>query len=102
MEAHDYGIAIGTSLDPAEAERRIRDALAEEGFGILTEIDVAATLAEKLGVSRPPYKILGACHPELAHQALGIEEAIGLLLPATWWSTPPATARWWRPSNRSP
>ena len=63
------------------AERAVRQALAEEGFGVLTEIDVAATLAAKLGVHRPPLKILGACNPTLAHRALGIDPSLALVLP---------------------
>ena len=64
-----------------EAEIAIRESLSNEGFGILTEIDVAATLKEKLGVDRPPYKILGACNPPLANRGLEIEADLGLLLP---------------------
>ena len=81
MEQRPSGIAVVTTLAPEEAERRIREALASEGFGILTEIDVAATLKAKLGVERSPYKILGACNPPLAHKALTEEEDVGLLLP---------------------
>ena len=64
-----------------DVEAAVRQALSEEGFGILTEIDVAATLEAKLGVHRPPLKILGACNPSLAHRALGIDPSLALLLP---------------------
>jgi uncharacterized protein (DUF302 family) len=81
VEEFPYGIGVVTTLDPATAEALVREALAEEGFGILTEIDVAVTLRAKLGVERSPYKILGACNPPLAHRALTADEQIGLLLP---------------------
>lgn len=68
-------------LDPPEAEAAIREALAGEGFGVLTEIDVAATLRSKLGVERPPLKILGACNPAFAARALELDPAVSLLLP---------------------
>ena len=81
MKEFAYGFSITTHMGIDEAETKVRDALAEEGFGILTEIDVAATLEKKIGVTRPPYKILGACNPTLANRALEAEEDIGLLLP---------------------
>jgi uncharacterized protein (DUF302 family) len=81
MSKKHYGMSVHTSLSPEEAEAHIRRALSDEGFGILTEIDVAATLAAKLAVERKPYKILGACNPSLANRALQADESIGLLLP---------------------
>jgi uncharacterized protein (DUF302 family) len=75
------GIETVVQQPMAEAEAAVRAALAEEGFGVLTEIDVAATLKAKLDVDRPPLKILGACNPSLADQALGIDPTIALVLP---------------------
>jgi|SRR5450759_752011 len=76
-----YGFSIDSDLTVEEAESRVRELLKEEGFGILTEIDVKRTLKDKLNVDFRPYKILGACNPQLAHRALQAEPGIGLLLP---------------------
>lgn len=65
----------------AEAVEQVRAALKEQGFGVLTEIDVRATLHEKLGETMEDYLILGACNPPLAHRALEVDRRIGLLLP---------------------
>ena len=76
-----YGLKTRTRLDMAAAEAKVRELLAAEGFGILTEIDVAETLEMKLGLTRSPYRILGACNPQLAAEALDKETDVGLLLP---------------------
>lgn len=70
---------INATIEQAEAE--IRKALSEQGFGVLTEIDLAATLQAKLGVERGPLKILGACNPTFAHQALEVDPSVALMLP---------------------
>lgn len=75
------GIRRDISLGYDEALARIPEALKAEGFGVLTEIDVAATLKAKLGVDFRRYKILGACNPKLAHEALGTMLEIGVMLP---------------------
>ncbi len=76
-----YTLSTTTVLTFADAVARVREELAAEGFGVLCEIDVQATLKKKLGVDREPYLILGACNPELAHQALEVEPELGTLLP---------------------
>lgn len=80
-EGTRYALKRTIALDYTEADRRVREALAEEGFGVLTEIDVRATLKAKLDVDFRDYEILGACNPPLAHQALKAEPDVGLLLP---------------------
>jgi uncharacterized protein (DUF302 family) len=77
----EYGISVRTAVPFPEAVRRVREALAAQGFGVLTEIDVRATLHEKLGEDMEDYLILGACNPPLAHQALAADRKVGLLLP---------------------
>jgi len=76
-----YGTTVTTMLGFDDAVERTRAALAEQGFGVLTEIDVRATLKTKLDLDIEPYLILGACNPQLAHQALEVDRSIGLLLP---------------------
>ena len=76
-----YAMGKTVALKHDEAVARATEALAKEGFGVLTEIDVAATLKKKLNVDVPPYRILGACNPQFAHRALQLEPEIGALLP---------------------
>lgn len=77
----EYGFTVHTPLPFPEAAARVREALQQQGFGVLTEIDVQATLREKLGHQMGGYVILGACNPPLAHRALAADISIGLLLP---------------------
>ena len=77
----NYTLSTTTDLPFADALARAREELAAEGFGVLCEIDVQATLKAKLRVDRDPYMILGACNPSLAHAALEAEPELGTLLP---------------------
>ena len=70
---------VSTSLE--EAEKKTREELQKEGFGVLTEIDVSATLKKKIDVDFRPYKILGSCNPPFAHKSLQTEDKVGLMLP---------------------
>ena len=76
-----YGFTVKSTGSMDEVQARVTEELQKEGFGVLTEIDVAATLKKKLDVDRRPYKILGACNPVLANQAIDTDPDIGLLLP---------------------
>lgn len=77
----NYGMTTRVRAPFAETVGRVRAALTDQGFGVLTEIDVRATLHDKLGEEMEDYLILGACNPPLAHQALEVDRRIGLLLP---------------------
>ena len=76
-----YAFGKTVSMNFEQALGAVTQALAKEGFGVLTEIDVQATLKKKLNLDRPPYKILGACNPQFAAKALEAEPQIGALLP---------------------
>jgi uncharacterized protein (DUF302 family) len=78
---HSYTMTVTIDAEPAEAETRIREALKDEGFGILSEIDVEGALREKLGEEIGAYKILGACNPPLARRAIAADPDVGALLP---------------------
>ena len=81
MLTTSYTLSATTELSFGEAADRVREELKTEGFGVLCEIDVQATMKEKLGVDGEPYLILGACNPPLAHQALTADPDLGTLLP---------------------
>lgn len=79
--ANGYSISMTLPLSIAAAEQQVRQALAAQKFGVITEIDIQATLKQKLGVTHAPHKILGACNPQIAHAALEENEDIALALP---------------------
>jgi uncharacterized protein (DUF302 family) len=81
MESDRYGLVVDVQSDLETVRRRVVELLRNEGFGVLTEIDVQQTLKRRLGLDFRPYLILGACNPELAHRALEAEPGVGLLLP---------------------
>ncbi|MDP9431322.1 MAG: DUF302 domain-containing protein [Actinomycetota bacterium] len=76
-----YERSVTVDLPFEQAVERVRDVLADQGFGVLTEIDVQETLRIKRGIEMEPYVILGACNPDLAHRALEVDRGIGTLLP---------------------
>ena len=76
-----YVFGKSVDLSHEQAVQRVIEQLAKEGFGVLSDIDVAATLKKKLGADIKPYRILGACNPQFAHRALQVEPQIGALLP---------------------
>lgn len=81
MTMNKYGTLRTIDGEFAEVEARVRGALKNQGFGVIAEIDMQKAMKEKLGIDYPPYRILGACNPSLAHRGLTAEPALGLLLP---------------------
>jgi uncharacterized protein (DUF302 family) len=79
MSRYVFGKTVGLGFDAAV--QRITEELAKAGFGVLTEIDVQATMKKKIGLEMPPYRILGACNPQFASRAIAAEPQIGALLP---------------------
>jgi uncharacterized protein (DUF302 family) len=80
-EFMSYGNSVTLASEFDDVVEQVRSALADQGFGVITEIDVQTTMQEKLGEKYDPYLILGACNPSLAHRAIQTDEAIGMLLP---------------------
>ena len=79
MSKYAFGKIVGFGFE--QAIERVTTELGKEGFGILSEIDVAATMKKKINVDMPPYKILGACNPQFAYNAISLESHIGVMLP---------------------
>jgi len=81
MSSSNYTFGKNLNIDFDQAIDSVKQALSEEGFGVLTEIDVSATMKKKLDLDMKPYRILGACNPNLAYQAIGADPSVGALLP---------------------
>jgi uncharacterized protein (DUF302 family) len=81
MRETNYGFTTVVPFTFEEALEKVKEELSKNGFGVVTELDISTTLKEKLNVDHRPYRILGACHPQSAYQAIEAEEEIGLFLP---------------------